>query len=1180
MTQNNHFSPPSPLQSTSSQPRGSEDESNASDSPAVVSEPKEQQYDKTIPCISPIGHPDETLTHLKSVIEDDDEWDSLEGFLHEKTDCFHKTAIDDDDDDERIVKSFVSSSEKTRSLRIMLFDDDELISDEQSKSAQIPDFSNTDKTDPNAKNLFTEDSPDNAQSSRKEAQIIKHFEGTNEIFINSRVFAAICEDDKGPLPGAKSKTEPRTTSDIGSKSLSISAPKLHPTRCDDSNIFGIVSSGILPNVDIDKSFDTPCIDEETLSSSEEPEQGEVFVSKLSPAQSKEAVQFNKSSNILQGNSGFPQNPASVQTSFGLPLPTNARELHPDDKSEQAPAESFCRFAIGHFYDTRYTELNNIDVGDIGLTEDLERLFDCTEGIYVANSPKLIYVRSRFPFERNRLVHAFMTRCSQGLPNCHCYTSALNGNPHLQDLVTALISSRIGCFPDSPEEERMSCILKGAEELFDHSDVMWGRDILLIRYLLPQYVSAKKELPILTSRNKIDLLEALLGMIAHDAKSGPVIIAISDEWIRHGHIWRDVVRHIQTMECSNILILVATTPDVDVLNEAGTFDVSPYQYQEVRAILEAALQEYTIPPQVLDEFAQNTGGSFADIRHALKIIVRALGTQNCAISGSILPSQPAEKAYAFFNAFTPEETRFLCVASLLHEHFYFDDLVKVFYLEPLPEEIVWFQERRREWCSNIAAKLVNHGELIPVQESETAPGNCYIIPEREVFRDFINATDPAMAAKIRGMYAKVLEQRNAGAMQQAIAFEQTGLWDKSAHAWLSIAQQLINNFYNQSANSILKHCLPHIGPEHAVVYKVLLMQCIHQNMRLGRFEQVCIHADVLARYGFIINDVIASCLAFIEKGNALRIMGRYSEAKEILQYAIQLAENLKNEARLADANHAMAQLTYDAGGKGALANALRYAEKALETRRKKGDLTKLAETQTLCASIYQLRGESERAEQAANEAFRALNASGHWFDTPYPLMLIAESATALGKPLPFDSLDRGFEIANKTGDITQQFNLLLVRVKLQINSLQRQAVRDDFDAMKQIITKWPLLPWITQYQLLLATFDFSRKNFQKTTKSLKTFFDTATKLGNSYLLSVGYALSAELNFEVYKRNLGTISLEKTNKLYRTATNIYESLGAWHKVAETLLKYADFLDYTNQKDEAEKARRRASKVAPCQ
>ena len=80
------------------------------------------------------------------------------------------------------------------------------------------------------------------------------------------------------------------------------------------------------------------------------------------------------------------------------------------------------------------------------------------------------------------------------------------------------------------------------------------------------------------------------------------------------------------------------------------------------------------------------------------------------------------------------------------------------------------------------------------------------------------------------------------------------------------------------------------------------------------------------------------------------------------------------------------------------------------------------------------------------------------------------------------------------------------------------------------------------------------------------------------MALGYSLSAELNFEVYKRNLSTVSLEKTEKLYLSATSLFESVGAWHEVARTLRLYGAFLEDQKRPEDASAAYKRADKVDP--
>ena len=86
------------------------------------------------------------------------------------------------------------------------------------------------------------------------------------------------------------------------------------------------------------------------------------------------------------------------------------------------------------------------------------------------------------------------------------------------------------------------------------------------------------------------------------------------------------------------------------------------------------------------------------------------------------------------------------------------------------------------------------------------------------------------------------------------------------------------------------------------------------------------------------------------------------------------------------------------------------------------------------------------------------------------------------------------------------------------------------------------------------------------------------MDNTFLLGLGYVISALLNTEVLKGQANTVSHEKTDKLYLGATFLFESIGAWHNLAETLRKYADYLDFYKRPQEAEACRSKANKVDP--
>lgn len=1069
--------------------------------------------------------------------------------------------------------------------------------------------------------------------------VVKHFDGTNEIYVQSKAFDSLREDAEAQSSEGKSE---RPAKPLRSP-ISVSSAGRIP---DDANAFGIISSGVLPIVDIDKSFDSPCLElgdensievtdvdhaavsetssvrgvfkvaeecgrisvspklaqssreakakgrdsDDNIEGEAQPAShaemtGEVFVSKIRLSQPSLIAMSKNGNSLVNGEGGAPL--VTRKSGYGLPDVKAAKaavSLHPEDSAAVSGASSCVQFAIDHLFNAQLTTMLHQDVGEIGIGKELETLFGYFAEIGSLPNPRVLMLNSECSFTRLRLVRAFLERCAEGLTGFSCYTTAQSNDKNNFDFVTSLLASRIGCFPSAPEQVRLDCIIHAGETILSKSDQRWGCDILFNRFGLVKHISAHKEINNLKARTDTNSLELLLNMIIADASRGPVVIAVSEEFSSLNHAWRDILRQIQVLKTSNVFIIVM--PQIDESPELlGSISMkcSPLQREDVRKICEFVLASCKFSPAVLDKITDKCGATWSRIRRVLgflrerSLLAPQQDTSRIETALDGLSDDEAELEKAYYLSFPKEHRRFLRLVSLLGNGFYLWDVARVFSLEALPDEVPWFKDKRREWCMNIASALKRTGELVFLSEDQEL-GPRYILADMACFRRMLLLSNEARTRMLCGAYAHLLERRHAPDHEVAHAFEGAQLWADAARHWLNIANSLGRAFYNRSAYALLKHCLTFITPMHETLYASMMLACIEQATRLGDYGDVCTYATMLTRVGYLLDDQVCSSRAYIHYANALRLQGNFAAARETLLNAIQLSEKIKNEQLIASAYHALAELVLDAGEKGCLVNALRYAEKSLEIHRRTNDIEKLAETQTLCARIYLMRGEPGRAKQSATEAYHALTVSGRWFDTPNPFITLAECATELGEPLPFDNIERGLDIADKTGNIAQQFALIQTRVRLMMNTLQRQAVRDDLDQMALLLAKWPLLPWQTQYYLMLAQFDFSRKNFMKTTKSLKVFFTYAAKLGNSYLLSIGYALSAELNFEVFKRNLGKISLEKTDKLYNNATAIFESVGAWHKVAETLRAYAGFLEYTKRGEEARNARIRADKVDP--
>ncbi len=868
---------------------------------------------------------------------------------------------------------------------------------------------------------------------------------------------------------------------------------------------------------------------------------------------------------------------SQSQSYGLPKVNVDAMLHPEGKeTSQSPADK--RYLVDHLYPARLTSLLGMDADDLGAITNteffLEKLYDASE----ASTPLVVSFRYHHEIEFARCMRQFLSACIEHVPSFHGY-GTISGHESSCDIVTSLVSSRVGCLPENSEKEKHDKLYRVSQSLFSKSDLHWGLDVLSVRYDVPALLTAKTQLPNLRARNDIDMAEVLTSIIAHDAATGPVAIVLTRAFMTLAQPFIDIIRRIQNIPASNILLIIPQTIGEKLIPGAIETYPSEISEQERREILSHVLDEYGGTQEQVDLLIKKTGSSFMDIRRTLSILRENLLRQSqdtLDLTGLIssLPETEDERASEYCTAFSPDSIKFLNYASALNDVFYLEDLETILHLEPLEGEIPFFEDKRHEWCIRNASYLLETGELIRIDTRR------YTVPEQVILAGLFEQLEPEKVRQIRGTYARLLEHRTRSQIRIAEAYEKAGMWENASMFWMHTILALEKSTCCRSAYNLLRHCMEHTGPMNGAIYVQQLQKAIDLSKWLGKFDEAEWYASTLSRTCYVNRDRQGTCNAFIQLGNVLRLKGEYERAETYLKYALEIAEKEPGEVLRADAEYAMGELIFCAGGKGAFVTSLRNALKSLEIRRHLNDLAGVAQSQLLCAKIYLLRGEPSRAKQAASEAFHALTVSGNWTQTPLALMLQTESAAALGETIPLENIEKGLDIARKIGNINQQFYLLCASIRLTMNSLHRPAIREELLQLERILTRWPYAPWFTEYLLLATKSEFINKNFSRAAKLLKKYISTADSLGNPYLIGLGYGLSAELNFEVYKASLGVVALDKTEKLFNNAIAIFESSGVWHNAADMLRKYAVFLEHLHRDAEAAKIRQRADKVDPYQ
>ena len=872
-----------------------------------------------------------------------------------------------------------------------------------------------------------------------------------------------------------------------------------------------------------------------------------------------------------------------------------KHLHPDDRFSMPSPEDDLRpvrfstvnYVCDHLFIHENRKIFGRAFSCISRISELERMMQKIFEASTTLNPRLITLKAEYPFEVEMFLESILERCQQRAENITFYATCDREIYDSQSsCFRALIASRVGYSPDVRlTTERL---VRSAAEIVDGCDKIWAQKTLFSAFGIEDCMISNGDL----GHQSMDLClaELFLKGIEHDAECGPVVVVLThaDKYRFDG--WREVVEYLRNMHAPNVTLIICG----DAVSE-----IEGTERLELGRIPDVAMRYYVseifsraeaLPEGFVDALVSKSLGSYTRLWHMLKILeLRGMVKQqekgisvqqDSAALVYVLPSDMAALAHEHFSSLSADQ-RYLCaVAAMMDMPFTLEDMSLILSLDTLEGEVPWFCNLRQEWVERVVRELVDVGEIQVMADAGRAVR--YMLCDRDNARHIVSDLETTFVQAVHGCYAQILQRHNASDAEIAYHFEQAGMHKEAAHAWLKLAERRRRDYCNQTSLTILNHCLTYMSPQYGASFVALQRELGCLATHFGVFQMAYEHYSVMLRVAHLLRDTLQSVEAFIGVASSLLSLGNYSSAKEMMAYGMQLAEQLNQRPLLARCYRQMADIIFRAGDRGMLSESMRYVERANEIWRDLGDLPELAKTLSLSAEILMRRGELVRTREALSEAYYALKNSGMQLETPPALAVFAELSICENKYRDAAKyIQEGMEIVHKTDNRVHLVELLFKRAELNITMTNREAVREDLARLEEICQQHGCTPWLARLRIMTAEFDFSRKSFQKATKSIKAYFEVVTGLKNHYLTGLGYALSARLNFEVFKRELGRISLEKTDKLFRSSTSIFEGVGAWHKVAENLRCHAEFLDMSGQEAEARRCRERAEKVDPfCQ
>jgi tetratricopeptide (TPR) repeat protein len=1037
----------------------------------------------------------------------------------------------------------------------------------------------------------------------------------DEVFARSKIFDEISHK---PPPASKLSLPAAVRSSEGLEAVAPQSVQKENSEfvSKDSGIFFVSQDSlILPVLELESSGDIPCIEDAlqegqnaifaskldsltgSASSSDSlprisPSKGEVFASKLdnfvatAPALPKPLR--NSGSDVDSAPAILTSNPSLTAIS--------QQGLHPEDFDSYAPSASSLSRSL-HFARSRLIELcdNYVFGVELPLVGRAELLKTVRKHYDAVSREKTMRVL-RFAKDAQQLCGKLCLNLLNELNDEHVqHMFYIDLHAHSEDrrskIFERLIFSRLGLSPHAKEEEKRSFLLSIANTLFDSHTRSWAMDVIFSAYrsslntVNSPFLDALNNDPALYLHYVKLLFEYL---VKRDTTRAPVIIFLQDLHTRwHGR--EDLQELFERLSQSRILLVslgssikVASAQNIEIvtgpLNETQSVKVAEEFFSDLRPKSSAFVQR----------ISRCFGGDETVLARITRhlVLVDAIHIDNFRWrlkepdASERIPCDTVELNAFLYANYSEEQKSILTAASLIGPSFCVKTLARIMSLDPLTDEIPWFHKLREKWLQQHLKPLID-AEILYYHKmsSDTSQQLSFSSPQERAY--FASQASEQVKRSFSGALARILDSQVPDDDAIVQLYENARMAPSAAAALLKRAKVLAAAFYNASLHSCLSYGLAHFGPEIGKSYVDLLLQKAifeAQSARWGDAEQ-SYSAALRSAELFELNDLAIP--AFIGVGASMRMQGKYNKALDTLMFAMNFAEHIENNAQVADCNDEVARILLAQGSKASLVNALRYADKALTIRRELGVIEESAKTLDIIAEICLIRGDLERAKQAVTEAYHSKNAKFAWQETPQSLALLALISceeSIKNYDTSMDLLRDALKIVERSGNVVYLFRCLVAMTEICTKARDFDTAKICLSQIKGIISQIPLAPWRACYFYRKAYYDYERASYSKTTRALKTLFEIAKPLNSQLMLCDAYQLSAFLNFEVLSRKLGSVSVERAERLFTSSIALYEAIGAWPRVATTQRKYAKFLKYLGREDEAEFILTRAERIDP--
>ena len=636
---------------------------------------------------------------------------------------------------------------------------------------------------------------------------------------------------------------------------------------------------------------------------------------------------------------------------------------------------------------------------VGRRRELERLIRAYMKVKERGRAMMVTITGEAGVGKTRLVHQFLDRLSRRKEHPGICNVSLEQVGDPGELATAFIDTFVQEEKSDGQDRKDSLVAL----LFE---VRPAREASEDAYLLGHLMGLQfPESPVARwlerDQEAVDkkALHTLARLIIDQTAKRPMVAILDQLHLANASLRSFIDELLSALGSSRVLIVTVGTPELydlspDWVNrdfETLGMELAPLGDDDCRRLLSQLLSKVDrVPRELVSLCCSKASGNPMVVQQVVRILLdhRVLVARQDRwtvdldrLKGMDIPATLGELVRARLDRLDPRSRRVLQIASVVGERFWLGAVLSCDLLEPLEDEVFWFDEQREEGLREVLLTLQG-ADFIEYHKDSLIPGEVeFSFINTLEYEQVYNLIPPLTREKYHLMVAQWLGRRlqlgrQPGPEAMARHLERGGRLGEAARYYLAAAEEARYRYDNQRALELYGRVLETCEEDKASVRVDALLGAGLVHMPLAELEDAYYLFKELLRYSVIIESPSKGGMAYNRMGMVLKRWGEFDQAMRHYRSGLELFRRGEDPAGVASSLDDIGDLLVTMGTPGAMEEALGYFKQSLEQHEKLGQQEGKARSMYSIASVYLFKGFMQECRRYLKEAMEIQQRAGN------------------------------------------------------------------------------------------------------------------------------------------------------------------------------------------------------------